>query len=818
MKGHIDELRIWNLARSNAEITAKYLDTIDSPFSNLLAYYKFDQGTIGGTNTSMVKLIDRTGNKNHGTLTNFTLSGAESNWVKSLAMDRPSNLSVYNICGSSMDVSCSPGTRSLATEYRIEISERSDFATLVNSAISLSAQGGSSSVQNLNGNTNYYVRAYSYNGENGAKVDFGMVTTNPCNFTWKSNASSSQWSSADNWTQPYSNTSLLPSKFDNVTINSGYVNTPTISSDVSINNIYFGTTGTPQIILSSNAQDTLRLFGRFLNASTLFVSTNYRLIGNNNANIVIEEGRDSVALIMDNTSDITQTLSSLVVNRRTNVSINKLFIKRQLELYDTLHSENYAISLLSDSEGTCRIGNVSGTTFYSGLYIAQLYIPGGKRAFRFLAHPFSVNISSRSSLLSSMYITGVGGSSNGFDQSILNNPSAFSYSNASGWAAWTNIGVGGINSNWTNRTGLRILVRGDRTQPDVLTNTPSTPKDVNIKMYGSRFNDGSNPTITLSKTDTNSFNLIANPLYSNINLNNCTRTNVGNIIYIWNVNNGFRGAYNSYDLSTQTVIIPSFTSFFATHSGSVGTSASIVFPESCKTNESSSVSFRKTAFDKINLELSSDSGIVWDNVQIYFQADAKNGDDALDGVKLSNPDVNLYSINENATKLSIDKRELVDQMIPLIIEKLPIGNFQLNFSKTTLPSGVGMYLKDGNSFTPINADLIYRFTNDLEGASINRFFVMVSRSANSILENNNNLEIILAPNPAENSFKIIGLEQLTEPVKIELIDVTGKIVYSSNLDAHSTIDCSHFTQGIYICKVATQQGILTKKLSIKKNQ
>lgn len=119
---------------------------------------------------------------------------------------------------------------------------------------------------------------------------------------------------------------------------------------------------------------------------------------------------------------------------------------------------------------------------------------------------------------------------------------------------------------------------------------------------------------------------------------------------------------------------------------------------------------------------------------------------------------------------------------------------------------------------PINSDLIYKFTNEVENAHINRFFIIVSRSANSILEDKNKLDIILAPNPTENSFTILGLEQVAEPTKVELIDLTGKIVYSNPWNPNSTIDCSNFTQGIYLCKIITPKGVLTRKLSIKKNQ
>ncbi len=48
-----------------------------------LFYSKFNQGTAGGDNASVTQLIDESANASHGTLTNFALNGATSNWVAS---------------------------------------------------------------------------------------------------------------------------------------------------------------------------------------------------------------------------------------------------------------------------------------------------------------------------------------------------------------------------------------------------------------------------------------------------------------------------------------------------------------------------------------------------------------------------------------------------------------------------------------------------------------------------------------------------------------------------------------------------------------
>lgn len=78
--GAIDEIRIWNRALSATELSANVSSEICPDASGLVAYYQFNQGVAGGTNTSITTLLNSSGS-NTGTLTNFALSGVDSNWV-----------------------------------------------------------------------------------------------------------------------------------------------------------------------------------------------------------------------------------------------------------------------------------------------------------------------------------------------------------------------------------------------------------------------------------------------------------------------------------------------------------------------------------------------------------------------------------------------------------------------------------------------------------------------------------------------------------------------------------------------------------------
>lgn len=78
--GDIDEVRIWNYARTQAEIQANMNSELCNT-NGLTAYYQFNDGIPNGNNTSMTTTMDNSGNGNTATLNNFALTGNSSNWI-----------------------------------------------------------------------------------------------------------------------------------------------------------------------------------------------------------------------------------------------------------------------------------------------------------------------------------------------------------------------------------------------------------------------------------------------------------------------------------------------------------------------------------------------------------------------------------------------------------------------------------------------------------------------------------------------------------------------------------------------------------------
>ncbi|MEN8928981.1 MAG: LamG-like jellyroll fold domain-containing protein [Flavobacteriales bacterium] len=79
--GRIDEVRIWNVARTKAQIIADMNRELCQIPRSLKTYYSFNHGIANGTNTGVTSVTDLSGNNNTGTLSGSSLSGTTSNWT-----------------------------------------------------------------------------------------------------------------------------------------------------------------------------------------------------------------------------------------------------------------------------------------------------------------------------------------------------------------------------------------------------------------------------------------------------------------------------------------------------------------------------------------------------------------------------------------------------------------------------------------------------------------------------------------------------------------------------------------------------------------
>ena len=82
--GVFDEFRVWNTARTAAEINTTRNAEIATIPSNLILYYKCNEGMAYYDNWLTYQFIDATGNGHTGDMYNMNRFGACSNWIDSV--------------------------------------------------------------------------------------------------------------------------------------------------------------------------------------------------------------------------------------------------------------------------------------------------------------------------------------------------------------------------------------------------------------------------------------------------------------------------------------------------------------------------------------------------------------------------------------------------------------------------------------------------------------------------------------------------------------------------------------------------------------
>lgn len=79
--GAMDEIRVWNVAKTEAELLAGKDGEICSRTPDLVAYFNLNDGMPGADNTAITEVLDNSGNNLIGTPSSFTLTGLTSNFV-----------------------------------------------------------------------------------------------------------------------------------------------------------------------------------------------------------------------------------------------------------------------------------------------------------------------------------------------------------------------------------------------------------------------------------------------------------------------------------------------------------------------------------------------------------------------------------------------------------------------------------------------------------------------------------------------------------------------------------------------------------------
>jgi hypothetical protein len=115
--GDLDQVRVWNVARTQCEINTFKNCEIPTSAPGLVSNYHFNSGFPSGNNTGITTLYDLSGNGFNGALTNFALTGTTSNWISPGAVASGFTTALApltpSVLASSSTTLCAPNSVSL---------------------------------------------------------------------------------------------------------------------------------------------------------------------------------------------------------------------------------------------------------------------------------------------------------------------------------------------------------------------------------------------------------------------------------------------------------------------------------------------------------------------------------------------------------------------------------------------------------------------------------------------------------------------------------------------------------------------------------
>jgi hypothetical protein len=139
-RGNLDEFRIWNVAKTQAQIAASMYTEMVGNEAGLVTNLGFNQGLAAGSNTNINTALNSANSNLNGTLLNFARSGTSSNFVES-TISNFSISGVTTLCGNSSAQYTHPitgGTWSVPNGAAASVSASGLLTSTTNETVTLS--------------------------------------------------------------------------------------------------------------------------------------------------------------------------------------------------------------------------------------------------------------------------------------------------------------------------------------------------------------------------------------------------------------------------------------------------------------------------------------------------------------------------------------------------------------------------------------------------------------------------------------------------------------------------------------------------------
>ncbi len=644
----------------------------------------------------------------------------------------------------------------------------------------------------------------NFNMASGSVLNLGLTSqTNAISFP--SNFTNAHIALNTNSTVNYnSNTasqsiSLIPN-YGNLGIATGSTTiTKTLSTNLNMLGNLTLTNGTGVITLSASANN-ISVNGDLLgNGKLTFTTGNFNLAGNSNLYTgILTIGTGTVTI----NGSVNQNISGANFYNFTLTNLNGATITSAASVSNTLTVSNGTLAtsglltLLSNATRTARIAPLTSGSIL-GDVIVQRFIPGGvnRRAWRFLASPVG-NVSFLNSWQDSIHITGIGTGgtacpsltkhTNGFDATANNSPSIYTFNEVSN--TWNSI----ANTNATNLipgNGYRIFVRGSRNDGcNLLSSVVNNTSNVTLQAKGTIV-IGSK-TLSLTRTNSNGWNLVGNPYASAIDWGNsgwqaAMGASINKTIYIWNPVLNVYATWHPIAgaLNGGSNIIASGQAFFV----SVTSAANLTFQESYKSTDETTMILGKTSpNNQLKIQLL-DTAVLDETIIYSYPTATANFDNDLDGVKFD------FGTNRLASFTTIDSTKLSYNGFLINASPMAIDTVTLSVGFSSTPKTYSFNFIGINSFTK-NIWLYDKFTSNRINLSTTNTITFTT-TTNALSLNQNRFYLLIA-DKNNSALPVSWNEFAAQKInnKVELNWQTASEKNTSHFVIERSIDAQNFSE------------------------
>ena len=740
-KGGMDEVRIWNVARSAADIAANYALPVNPTSTGLLAYYKFDNALSSVSTT----VTDATNNHNDATLSANFLSNNPAPYAASSA-------TAFNV----LTYAWSPSTG---------LSPNASSATVF---------------ANPAATTAYSVVVTTAAGCSAASSQTVTVLPRPTP-TW-TGATSTDWNTASNWQNLQ-----VPGPSDSAIIAFPTARLCTLSTAATVNSVVVK----PNAVLALAATATLNVKGNFLcnGAVNSATGSNMNFIGGA-AQLI--SGTGTAAFY-----NLTVTNSSS--GRVTNAAGSTVQVQNTLSLSNGgKYTNNGNTVLLSNSNGTARLGVLANVGDYSGNLTVQRYLPasliapGQIGANVMVGAPVTGRVIGDFQSPDNQFFGFPGANGQG---ALPNANSVWFYNPDSGAASaqgW--VKPIGLSAPMNPGTGARVFfsghfMNGSGTYSLTGPLPASLTYPITLKTCAS--------CISSAFPNGDGWNMIANPVPSEISWTSNAwvgRSNVAATLYVWQQNNK-RFSYYTYDPATGASSSDSLNGanrYIASGQGffvkALVNNSVLTVTEACKKAHSGSYTGIQRAFAGYRLQLTAKSPAGYSNEALLaFRNDATLAyEPELDAVMLPGTAVNIATLTQAAEQLAINRMPIPTEstVIPVLFTSAETGRHTISFTglEAMAADGYTVFLKDGYTGAIAEATngqpYSFNVSSDAATQGSGRFSLVFTPANVEGLSTSANRSVFnVSPNPAapDNinlTFRGFGSDNVT----ISITDALGREV------------------------------------------